>query len=100
MQQERDHIPVKRVTVIGTIAVIITILAAVIAYLIVPKPPSPTAITEREIAGVEQVHALDGWAVRLQIEQRQKLESYGWSNAEHTEAHVPIDKAMHDLVTR
>ncbi|MBC7793403.1 MAG: hypothetical protein H7Z43_06830 [Clostridia bacterium] len=103
--QERDGFSARRVTRIGTVIVVVTILASVIAYALlrwhlagVALSEPRTEVTQLEIAGVEQVHALDGWAVRLQVEQRKHLESYGWADAGRV--HVPIEKAMHDEALR
>lgn len=105
--QERDVMHAAGVAKIGALIVAATVASSAIAYgimrwhLVGTALGEPhTEVTEREIAGVEQVDALDGWAVRLQVEQRKRLDSYGWTDATHIEVHVPIEKAMHDEVKR
>lgn len=107
MQQERDTIDTKRIVQIGILIVAVTIVSSVIAYAILRVDLSGrtmseprTEVVHQEIAGVDQVEATSGWAVRLQTEQRKHLESYGWVDKEHGVAHVPIEKAMHDVATQ
>ena len=58
-------------------------------------PPIPKQVDQYEVGIVNQrVFALDQRAAQKQLQQMERLRSYGWVDRETGVAHIPIDEAM------
>lgn len=100
--QERRDIHVPPILLILA-SIIVTIgLAAWIASSF-PKPTKPSVVRP-----ASDLHAATHYLTvepevdiaKYQQEKQQELSSYGWIDATHTSAHVPIDRAMQMLAAQ
>jgi hypothetical protein len=105
--QERDSIPQRPTILLVIASVVATAAAAIAAHFVLEWRMSGLRgrdlelhprTTPREISGIEQTSAIDDGANLDYEPQRKKLTTYGWVDREQGIVHVPIDKAMRELV--
>jgi len=105
-----DGVNLKTIVVVGVISLVVFILSAVVAWLIQRadnasleeargRAPIPALIGKAEIGLVDQVEfdtdrRLDEWRAA----KTQRLSTYGWVDRSQGLIHVPIDKAMDEVV--
>jgi hypothetical protein len=104
-----DGVDIKKILLIGGISLAIFAISAFIAYLILRseakkedamgRPPPPSEIGKDEIGIVDQLDfsvdtRLDQWKAA----KRKRLESYGWVDRGKGLVHIPIEKAMEQVV--
>jgi hypothetical protein len=110
VHQEEDVVAERRLTGIGVLVVVVTVLSVGVAALLLGKDqtrlsggPAERAKTEGSVAPptlgiIEQTlieHEKRG--VDQRSVEEEHLHRYGWVDRPHGIAHIPIDKAM-DLV--
>ncbi len=110
VRQEEDDVPGPRLAWIGVLVVVVSVVAVVLAALLLGKDqarlgggPAGRVRTEGSVAPptigiIEQTlieHEARGVDQRSGEERR--LHEYGWVDRPHGVAHIPIDRAM-DLV--
>jgi hypothetical protein len=104
-----DGIDTKKILVIGIGSLTIFALSALVAYMILRHdvsayeakglPPVPAMIGKDEIGIVDQPefsndHRLEEWKAAKQ----HRLGSYGWVDRKKNLIHIPIDKAIDQVV--
>jgi hypothetical protein len=106
---EGDGIDIKKILLVGLGSLTVFALSAVVAYFILRhdtamydergRPPVPTEIGKDEIGIVDQPefdgdHRLEEWKATRQ----RRLNSYGWVDRKKNLIHIPIDKAIDQVV--
>jgi hypothetical protein len=106
---EGDGIDIKKILLVGVGSLATFAFSAFVAYLILRhdtqaadeagRPPVPTMIGKAEIGIVDQPvfdddHRLEDWKAAKQ----RRLDSYGWVDRQKNLIHVPIDKAIDQVV--
>jgi hypothetical protein len=106
---EGDGIDIKKILMIGGGSLTIFALSAFVAYLILRhdtaafdergRPPVPSKIGKDEIGIVDQPEfegdqRLEEWKAAKQ----QRLNHYGWVDRQKNLIHIPIDKAIDQVV--
>ena len=104
-----DGIDLKKIVIIGVSSLTIFAISAVVAYFIMRhdeaeydakgRPPAPALIGKDEIGIVDQPefatdHRLEEWKAAKQ----HRLNSYGWVDRSKNLIHIPIDKAIDQVV--
>ena len=107
---EGDGIDIKKILLVGGGSLAIFALSAVVAYIILRhdtaafdergRPPVPAYIGKDEIGIVDQPefegdHRLEEWKAVKQ----QRLNHYGWVDRKKNLIHIPIDKAIDQVVS-
>jgi hypothetical protein len=107
---EGDGIDIKKILAVGGGSLAIFALSCVVAYLILRhdsaeadakgRPPVPALIGQDEIGIVDQPefandHRLEEWKAAKQ----HRLNSYGWVDKSKSLIHIPIDKAIDQVVS-
>jgi hypothetical protein len=107
-----EDVDMKKVVVVGVVSLAIFALSAVIAWFILRadvahleatqgRPLPPSEIGKDEIGIVDQPdfsadHRLEEWKAA----KKQRLGSYGWAGGDRKRIHIPIDRAMDEVVSR
>jgi hypothetical protein len=108
---EQD-VDMRKVVTVGAVSLAIFALSAVIAWLILRadvahlqetqgRPAPPSEIGKDEIGIVDQPdfssdHRIEEWKAAKQ----KRLSSYGWTARNRRLIHIPIDRAMDEVVSR
>ena len=107
-----DGVDMKKIIIVGVVSLVTFAVSALIAWFILRgtidhleatqgRPPPPSEIGKDEIGIVDQPdfaqdRRLDEWRAA----KRKRLGSYGWSNRDKNLIHIPIDRAIDELVSR
>jgi hypothetical protein len=107
-----EGVDMKKVVMVGVVSLAIFALSALIAWFILRadvahleqtrgRPSIPTELGKDEIGIVDQPdfsadHRLEQWKAAKQ----KRLSSYGWSGPGHKLIHIPIDRAMDEVISR
>jgi hypothetical protein len=107
-----DGVDIQKILAVGVVSLVIFAISALIAWLILRadvrkidavegRPPVPSQIGKDEIGIVDQVefnqdNRLDEWRAA----KRKRLGSYGWVDRDKGLVHIPIDKAMEQVVSQ
>jgi hypothetical protein len=109
--EDPDGVDIKKIITVGGVSLLIFAISAVIAALIMRGEnkqyearglaPPPADIGKDEIGIVDQVEfaqdrRLDEWKAA----KRKRLDSYGWVDRSKNLVHIPIDKAIDQVVTQ
>jgi hypothetical protein len=109
--EDADGVDIKKIITVGGVSLFIFAVSAVIAALIVRGenkqyearglPPPPGELGKDEIGLVDQVefsqdHRLEDWKAA----KRKRLDSYGWVDRSKSLVHIPIEKAIDQVVTQ
>ena len=99
--QERRDIHVAPILFVMALLVLTIGAAAWIASTF-PKPHAPSVSQARDLKSVTHFLTADPQVdiEQYQREKQQGLTSYGWTDASHTTAHIPIDRAMQMLAAQ
>jgi len=107
---EGDGIDIKKILLVGVFSLTLFALSCVVAYFMLRhdvgeyeakgKPPTPAMIGKDEIGIVDQPEfdtdtRLEEWKRAKQF----KLNSYGWVDRKKEIIHIPIDKAIDQVVS-
>ena len=107
---EGDGVDMKKILLVGIFSLTLFAISCVVASLILHhdraeydaqgRPPAPTMIGKPEIGIVDQPefesdHRLEDWKRAKQF----RLNSYGWVDRKKEIVHIPIDKAIDQLVS-
>ena len=106
-----DEVDMQKIITVGVVSLVIFALSALIAYLILRdhgareeaagRPPVPSQIGKAEIGIVDQVDfQVDRRLEEWKAAKRKRLTSYGWSDRSKGLIHIPIDKAIDEVVAR
>jgi hypothetical protein len=106
-----DGINIKKIIVVGALSLAIFAISAIIAHVIMRsdvakleaagKPPIPTSIGRDEIGIVDQVEFdSDRRLAEWRAAKQKRLTTYGWSDRTKQIIHIPIDKAMDEVVAQ
>ena len=107
-----DGVNMKSIVTVGVVSLVIFALSAVVAALILRSDrarlreenggaPVPTMVGKDEIGIVDQVEfesdrRLEQW----RDAKRKRLASYGWSDKSKRLIHIPIDKAIEEVISQ
>lgn len=99
--QERRDIHVTPILLVMALLVLTTGAVAWIASTF-PKPHALSVSHARDLKSVTRYLTAEPQVdiEQYQREKQQELTSYGWTDARHTTAHIPIDRAMQMLATQ
>ncbi len=75
---------------VGVIVVVVVVLLVIGYFYSYEQALSDQRLVETRIEAVEAYEA----------EQRERLETYGWADAEKTTVHIPIERAMEKVAER
>jgi hypothetical protein len=106
-----DGVDVKKILTIGGIALATFALSALIAYLILRSdikevearglPAVPSEIGKDEIGIVDQVEfSQDTRLEEWRAAKHKRLAGYGWVDRDKGLVHIPVDKAMDQVVSQ
>jgi cytoskeletal protein RodZ len=96
--QERRDILVWPILLV-MVAIVLTLGAAAWIAASFPKPAKPSITRSQSLRSVTHYLTADPASDIAQYEKskQKELTSYGWTDASHTSAHVPIGRAMQML---
>jgi hypothetical protein len=109
--EDSDGVNIKKIITIGAVSLAIFAISAVVAALIMHGEnkqyatrglaPPPSELGKDEIGLVDQVEfsqdrRLDEWKAA----KRKRLDSYGWVDRSKNLVHIPIEKAIDQVVTQ
>jgi hypothetical protein len=96
--QERRDILVRPILLV-MLAIVLIIGAAAWIAASFPKPAKPSITKSQNLRSVTHYLTANPAAdiAEYQKAKQKQLTSYGWTDASHTSAHVPIDRAMQML---
>lgn len=97
---EDEALPVGKIVIAAACAVaIFTVAVAIAWWMSLAGTPSSIPHFSAEVGNVDQrPFALETTAQQLQLDQRQRLSSYGWVDRTRNTIHIPIDVAIERLV--
>jgi hypothetical protein len=106
-----DGVDIKKILTVGGIALATFALSAFIAYLIMRSdlkevearglPPVPSEIGKDEIGIVDQVEfSQDDRLEQWRAAKRKRLEGYGWVDRARGLVHIPVEKAIDQVVAQ
>jgi hypothetical protein len=106
-----DGVDISKILAVGGIALATFVLSAFIAYLIMRSdikqvearglPPAPSEIGKDEIGIVDQVEfSQDGRLEEWRAAKRKRLDGYGWVDRDKGLVHIPVEKAMDQVVSQ
>jgi hypothetical protein len=106
---DQDHIDFTKVIAVGVVSLVIFAVSTYWAWTILRserdglsvrgEPPVPTKMGQPEIGIVDQVpFAIDNRLEAWRAERQQHLNGYGWIDRERHVIHIPIDKAIDELL--
>jgi hypothetical protein len=108
---EGDGVDIKKIITVGVVSLVIFAISAVVAYVILHsqnkeddargRPPVPAMIGKDEIGIVDQLEfsqdrRLEDWRAA----KRKRLNSYGWVDRQKSLVHIPIDKAIEQVLSQ
>lgn len=101
--EESEGIHVGRVLAVGAITLVIFSVATGLVWLLTgaggPGVPAPAELGQPEVGIVDQrPFALDARAEQLRQAQRARLEGFGWVDRDAGLIHVPVERAMEQLL--
>lgn len=107
--QEGDGIDIKKIVIVGVGSMVTFAIAAIVAYLILRnhteamdergRPPVPTMIGKGEIGIVDQpAFDVDQRLEEWKAAKQRRLEGYGWVDRKKALIHIPIEKAIDEVV--
>jgi hypothetical protein len=103
-QHERSDLRPRIVLLVagGVIAMVLVValIATVLTRSSRPLPPGPSALRFPPAPAAPLRSDPVEEQAAFQREKRLQLESYGWVDARHQTAHVPVERAMQMLATR
>lgn len=101
-----------KIVAVGAVSLIVFIISAIVAWLILRAdtarlreergvPPVPTMMGKDEVGIVDQVvfdtdERLQEWRAA----KRKRLSTFGWSNRGKNLIHIPISKAMDEVISQ
>lgn len=105
-----DGIDIKKIVIIGGGSLAIFAISALVAYLILRsdsaaydeqgRPPAPTLLGKDEIGIIDNVEfANDKRLEQWKAAKQQRLNGYGWVDKKKGLIHIPIDKAIDQVVS-
>lgn len=100
VEQEPEEIRERPVFIVVAVATVITVLAVLVGWWILPAPASDPSAARRaegiEVGNIFISPLREDPAIGIEAreEARERLESWGWVSREEDVAHVPIDVAM------
>jgi hypothetical protein len=106
-----DGVNIKQILTVGGVSLATFAISALIAYFIQRAdikqvearglPPVPSEIGKNEIGIVDQVEfSQDSRLEEWREAKRKRLEGYGWVDREKGLVHIPIEKAMDQVVSQ
>jgi hypothetical protein len=106
-----DGIDIKKILMVGGVSLATFAVSALIAFLILRSdvkagaarglPPVPSEIGKDEIGIVDQVEfSQDSRLEEWRAAKRKRLNGYGWVDREKGVVHIPIEKAMDQVVSQ
>jgi hypothetical protein len=106
-----DGVDMKKILLVGGASLFTFIVSALIAYLILRsdakqvdaqgRPARPTEIGRDEIGIVDQLDfSVDNRLAEWKAAKRKRLETYGWVDREKRLVHIPIEKAIEQVISQ
>jgi hypothetical protein len=105
-----DGVDIRRILMVGAISLATFAVSAFVAYLILRseshrldargRPPPAAEIGKDEIGIVDQVDfASDRRLEEWRENKRRRLEGYGWASRSQGLVHIPIEKAIEQVIS-
>jgi hypothetical protein len=102
ISQEGDYVPGRRVITVTVVAIVISVVGILGAWLILntTAEQAQPALRGTHEPMVKQIDDMDGWLFveRGEVAGRrgaiQRLNSYGWVDEQNRVVHIPIRRAM------
>jgi hypothetical protein len=109
--EDPDGVDIKKILTVGGVSLLIFAISAIIAALIMRGeekqfearglPPAPSEIGKDEIGIVDQVEfSQDRRIEEWKAAKNKRLDSYGWTDRSKNLVHIPIEKAIDQVVTQ
>jgi hypothetical protein len=102
---EDDRVPVEKIVLAAGGALLLFTIAGLYAWQMVqaagPTADIPPELGRDEIGSViQRPFALEQNAAQLKEQQRRQLSGYGWVDHRRQLIHIPIDRAIDELVRK